>query len=145
VLTDNSLEIFLIEEAEHGPALELWEIVPVSGKKLALSVDGRTAFVGGDGEVTAINLYEEAVFEKGVSVETARYEYVRTFPFSPNREIIAMGTHPAGDRLIVLLAAEEYQLNVRNDLLRSDVGNGDSVDNLTLPDDFGYITQLYIG
>jgi hypothetical protein len=147
VLAEGALKIYDIDPSAPPPGMTYRDTVEVSGKVLALALDGRTAFIGGTGKVTAINLYPEGSFEDGRSVERVAYENVRTFPFSPSRDVAAMAVHPAGDRLMVVIEPLIKKLNINNDLLRSDVGNGIRTENLTaadLPDDFGYITQLPI-
>ena len=147
VLMADALKIFDLDATVSPATLSYRESVNITGKVLALSLDGRTAYVGSTGKVTAINLYPESIFEDGKFVQKTTYGNVRIFPFSPERDVVAMGVHPAGDRLIVVIDALVKKLNITNDLLRSDVGNGIRTENLTdadLPTDFGYITQLDI-
>ena len=157
VLTTNTLRVYDIDP-DASPATPVYrgdEDFTVSGKVLALSLDGRTAFIGSTGKVTAVNLYPESVFQIGAtgageSAEKGRYENVREFPLPgpyASREIAAMAVHPAGNRLLVVIdmLASEKKLNINNDLLRSDVGNGTrSLTDSDLPSDFGYLTQLDI-
>lgn len=155
-LSSVGLQLYEVTVGEGGVQMVLTKTwTTLLGTHLALSPDARTAFIGARGSVTAVNLYPEGVYENGDSVWKPAYDdsgagHKRVFEFvgqAAERNIVAMGVHPAGDRLFVVFAGSENKVHVNNDLLRSDVGNGTRADQLTdadLPDDFGFITQLTI-
>jgi RHS repeat-associated protein len=155
-LTRGGLKIYQIQADGSSPTLvPVTTIASLTGTHLALSLDARTAYIGAKGSVTAVNLYPESVFRSGRSVlvpaytdATATMANKRIYELAPkDRNVVAMGVHPAGDRLIVVTEAIASKVNVNNDLLRSDVGNGTRANALIesdLPSDFGYITQLDI-
>lgn len=133
VLTPFALQVYDIVPESTGTPLNYVTSVPVFGTRLALSLDGRTVFIGGIGSVTAINLYPEGTMSKGGFLFKAKPEMVpayqnwRVYNYKPSdRPVAAMAVHPAGNRLFVVL------------------GMRDSDKKLPLPADFGYITQLDI-
>jgi Bacterial Ig domain len=164
VLTLDGLNVYEIEPAGNpvSMAYQFLDHVPFTGgTHLALSLDGRTAYIGGTGKVTAVNLYPEGVYKEsennesstGESVIYGAHTYQREFLFPEglkSRGVAAMGVQPAGDRLFVVIDMDPAakKLNINNNLLRSDVGNGISGDNLqasgVLPADFGFLTHLDI-
>jgi RHS repeat-associated protein len=149
VLTSAGLQVYAIDFSVSPTQLTKITTIslPTPGTHLALSLDARTAYIGSLGKVTAINLYPESAYVNGVAGLQPAYLYIRTFPLPKDRPIAAMAVHPAGDRLFVVIDMDPAQkkININNDLLRSDVGNGVSADQIaTLPDDFGFITQLDI-
>ncbi|ACB76347.1 hypothetical protein Oter_3067 [Opitutus terrae PB90-1] len=149
VLATGSLKVFDINSSTKPATLTIRHSVDVSGRVLALSLDARTAFIGGKGKVTAINLYPEFAYGSGKWTTWDAYARVRPFTFEPELEVAAMAVHPAGDRLVVVFGNLVNKLDLRNDLLRTDVNSGSkTLDQLKadgeLPEDFGFITQLDI-
>lgn len=152
VLTGTGLNVYDIDRAQTPPSLSyrLLDQFPVTGSHVVLSLDGRTAFIGAKDKVTAVNLYDEAVYvAKDQSTMMLRGSYKREFPFPEpcrSRGVAAMGVHPAGDRLFVIVDMDpsDRKRNINNDLLRSDAGNGTSADNVALPADFGFLLELDI-
>ena len=154
-LTESALHIFEIDPeganaainpvvSDSGP-----DVVSISGgTHLALSLDARTAYIATLGKVIAVNLYSEGHLAAGGSTHWEKYQNRREYPYSPpERAPVAFGIHPAGDRLLLVTAAEKDKVDVNNDLLRSDVGSGTRSEQLTdadLPSDFGYLLQLEI-
>ena len=161
VLTADALKVFAVDPGASPAGLEsrFLEEIRIKGSHLALSLDGRTLYVGGVGKVTAINLYPESVYSGaqanggivGQSVEAPARSFRREFPFPvhPSRDVAAMGVNPAGDRLFVVIEMDPAarKIDITNDLLRSDVGHGTRIEMLRdadLPTDFGFLTQLDI-
>lgn len=157
VLTRQALKIYHINIGAHPATLLFWQSVGIrekEGMRLCLSLDGRTAYIGGTGKVTAMNLYPEAIFTKkkllglipAQSKTKEAFEIRREFSFPEDlkdRSVAAMGVHPAGDRLFVVIDmnASDKKLGVSNDLILGDSGAANKV---LWPEDFGYITALHI-
>ena len=150
-LSKNGLLIFDIIAEGDVPTLNLsgtGAVPDTGGTHLALSLDARTVYLASKGKVTALNLYPEGVWDSGRLIHKEPFSHRRTYAFEPaDREPVALGVHPAGDRLFVVTAASGNKVNVNNDLLRSDVGNGTRSEQLSdadLPADFGFLSQLDI-
>ena len=134
------------------------------GKHIALSLDGRTGYIGSTGQVTAINLYPEydywvnpqyGLFSRsGEAVYWPAHSYQRTYPLPKgvyqSRDVAAMAVHPAGDRLYVFIDMDPNfkSLNINNGLLPSDLGNGLTAAQLpgalNSISDYGFLTYLDI-
>lgn len=153
-LTSSGLQAYALSASGTSPnfvPVKKW--TSIKGTHLALSLDARTAYIAEKGSVTAINLYPESVFGDSGLAWVPAYDDTgkgnkRVYKLGrDDRDVVAIGVHPAGDRLLVVLAGSATKVNVTNDLLRSDVGNGVRSEVLTeadLPADFGFITQLDI-
>ncbi len=159
-----------VEKTKNEQGKEVESELLIGGQQLALSADGRTAYIGDTGKVTAVNLYPESRYavkevatgDKAATVrkvEESRmvpaYKQVRVYAFKntgeakgpfpadlSTRGVAALGVHPAGDRLFVVIDMDPAQkkLSVRNDRLSSDYGLPVSL--LKLPADFGYLAEL---
>ena len=174
VLTATALKAYAINQNGAAPALaaipkdparpEEKTEIGISGTKLALSLDGRTAYVGSTGKITEINLYPESVYPSadttkknvGISRYVPAFTKIREIPFAiapdptddpkgeaaaaaarcATRGVAAIGVHPSGDRLFVCIDMDpaKKKLDITNDLLRSDVGHGTRVELLTASD-----------
>jgi Bacterial Ig domain len=154
VLTANALNVYDITAPIGAIQLNITLNTSVTlgftAERIALSLDGRTAYIGSKDQVTAINLYPEYVASKGFM---PAYTYLRTYSF-PNgvpagRDVAAMGVHPAGDRLYVVIDMDpaSKKLNINNNLLLSDAGNGTTAAQALATaklTDYGFLTYLDI-
>jgi Bacterial Ig domain len=153
VLTANALNIYDITTPTNGritgqitPSAIPSVTLSFAAERIALSLDGRTAYIGSNGQVTAINLYPEYVASKGFM---PAYTYLRTYSFGMARDVAAMGVHPAGDRLYVVIDMDpnSKSLNIANALVLSDAGQGTdattALANAKLTD-YGFLTYLDI-
>ena len=152
VLTGAGLEVYTIDRSSSPAQLSKYGSVSLTGFCLALSADGRTAYVGRTGEVVALNLYPGTLVKSGTTVKVPEFslEHLQHFVVKPvDRRISVLAVHPAGDRLVAFadMRDQDKKIDITNDLLRSDVGYGTRIERLAdadLPADFGFLAQLDI-
>ncbi len=150
VLRQNQLEVYTVDPTTSPAKVLFLTSTKASGTKLALSPDGRTAYIGRVGAVESINLYQSYGPNSKEGGRIKEFEDRQVFGFTPARAVGAMAVHPAGDRLLVYIDMldKDKKLDLTNILVRSDYhGRIDPMqlsESQFLPADYGYLTQLDI-
>lgn len=128
---DGGLVEFAIDRSGDAPELTVVGVrtFPVGGSRpqhIALSPDGRMAYVADRRRVASINLVPLGVRSGGQSEQRAAFTYGQQWTPNPDKDVIDLEVHPDGERLVVLIDGLDRPSNFdRDGELTDEIVNAD--------------------